>query len=759
MLNRLSIGLRIQLGFALVLILGIGILLPLQLYNMDELMLRTEQDALNRLHQAAIDEIDAQQSQALHLAVAIASQPEVQRNFALQNRAELRNQLLPVFKNLQELAGIEQMQFHLPPATSFLRLHQPAKFGDDLSAFRHTVVATNSNKSAVSGIESGVAGVGIRGVVPVSWQGQHYGSLEFGLSLRQAYADAFKASQQADMVVYQATDKGFEQLVSTWQGSELINSSQLRQVMQGTNIISRVQQQGQDIAVLAAPLIDYSGNTIGVMAIYADRSASVAAFRSAITSTSTVSIIILLVGLLVSWILARGIIAPIRRLNIALQNISQGDQDLRQRLPVEGKNELAEVAKSFNDFVAKVEATVLTVLDHVGELGSKAEYTFRVTGETADAMKRQQISTEEVSTAMNEMSVTAVEIASHAAETANATDQADQSSTHGSEIVELTSQGISRLAAEVDEAAKVIRKLNEYSENIGSILDVISGISEQTNLLALNAAIEAARAGEHGRGFAVVADEVRQLAQRSQEATGQIHGMIEQLQQGVEQSVNVIERSHQEAEKTVEQTEAARLALQEITEAMRRISDMSAQIASAAEEQTAVSDDINRHIVSISEGAVETVGQTANIIAATSGIGSEIAALMNQMRGFKVNIEPHVELALAKSAHRAWKVRLRSFLDGQASLSLDQAVSHNDCDLGVWYIGEGMKNFGHFPEMKALEEPHKQMHNLIHEIIKVKQQGQTSQAEDLYLQVDDYSDQIVALLNEILAKIGHAHSD
>ena len=753
MFNKLSIGLRIQLGFALVLILGIGILLPLQLHHMDSLMLQTEQNALTRLHQAALDEIENQQSQALHLAAAIASQPAIQRDFAEQNRDALRDQLVPVFNNLKKMSGIEQMQFHLPPATAFLRLHQPTKFGDDLSLFRHTVVETNRSKAPVSGIESGVAGIGIRGVVPVSWQGQHYGSLEFGLSLRQAYADAFKDSQKADMVIYQATANGFETLVSTWKGDELIKTNDLNKIMQGTIITDRAESKGHDIAVLAAPLKDYSGNTIGVMAIYADRSASVAAFKSAMTSSLLVATFILIGGLIVSWLLARGIISPIHRLNLALQNISQGDQDLRQRLPIEGNNELSEVAESFNCFVAKVETTVLAVLDHVGQLGEKAEYTFRTTGETADSMKRQQISTEEVSTAMNEMSVTAVEIASHAAETANATEQADQSSAHGNEVVHLTNESISRLAAEVNKAAQVIRKLNEYSENIGSILDVISSISEQTNLLALNAAIEAARAGEHGRGFAVVADEVRQLAQRSQEATGQIHGMIEQLQQGVEQSVEVIERSHQEAEKTVEQTEAARLALQEITEAMRRISDMSAQIASAAEEQTAVSDDINRHIVSISEGAVETVGQTSNIIAATSEIGSEISALMKQMRGFKVNIEPHVELALAKSAHRAWKVRLRSFLDGQSTLSLDQAVSHTQCDLGVWFSGDGTQNFGHFPEMKALEEPHKQMHVLIHKIIKAKQQGQISEAEDMYLRVDDYSDQIIALLNEILAKI------
>lgn len=752
MLNRLTISLRIQLGFALVLILGIGILLPLFLRNLDQLMLQTEQDALNSLHRAALDEIRTQEEQALNLASAIAAQPSVQRSFAGQDRDALQEELLPVFRSLQQLAGIEQMQFHLPPATSFLRLHQIANFGDDLSSFRHTVVETNRSKAPVSGVEDGRAGIGIRGVVPVSWRGEHLGSFEFGLSLRQAYADAFKTSQGADLAIYRPADSGFAPLVSTWQGEALFTVPELRQVMQGERLTKRSEQQGKHLAALAAPLQDYSGKTIGVLTIYADRSAGVAAFTSTITSTSSVALMILLLGLLVSWFLARSIIAPIKRLNSALHNIADGDQDLRRRLPVEGNNELSEVARSFNGFVEKVENTVLSVLQHIGQLGSKAEYTFKITGEAADIIKQQQQSTEEVSAAMNEMSATAAEIASHAAETATATEQADHSSEQGSQIVEQSSKGISLLAAEVEEAARVIQKLNEYSENIGSILDVISGISEQTNLLALNAAIEAARAGEHGRGFAVVADEVRQLAQRSKDATTEIHQMIEQLQQGVEQSVKVIEASHQEAEKTVKQTEVARQALEEITVAMARISDMSAQIASAAEEQTAVSDDINRHIVNISEGAVETVSQTANIIAATSDIGSEISQLMNQMRTFKVNIDPRIELAMAKSAHRAWKVRVRSFLDGQTSLSLNQAVDHHQCDLGRWYDGDGCKHYGDFPEMVALKEPHKKMHQLIREIIQLKQQGDTSKAEMLYSKIEGYSDEIVGLLNQLIAK-------
>jgi len=335
-----------------------------------------------------------------------------------------------------------------------------------------------------------------------------------------------------------------------------------------------------------------------------------------------------IVGLVGYFIMNQIIIAPLTELAIKLQGISSGSGNLNARLPIQGKSELAWVAGSFNSFVKKISKTITTINQTSEKLTAASHHLAEISETTKSGVEQQAAETIQVATAMEEMTTTVQEVARNATQASDVASTADAEVTNGKNIVAQAVSGINQLASEVENAASVIHELENDSNSIGEVLSVIQGIAEQTNLLALNAAIEAARAGEQGRGFAVVADEVRTLASRTQNSTLEIQQTIERLQSRAKQAVTVMDNGRAQATSSVEQAAAAGVSITAISERIDTISDMNIQIAAAADEQTAVAQEINQNINNISA----VTNQTSNGATQTSDACNELLELASELQ-------------------------------------------------------------------------------------------------------------------------------
>ncbi|TRO41232.1 methyl-accepting chemotaxis protein [Pseudomonas sp. ALS1131] len=354
-----------------------------------------------------------------------------------------------------------------------------------------------------------------------------------------------------------------------------------------------------------------------------------------ITSIVVVAAILLLVfGVIGVW-LGNAFLRPLQQIKANLDDIAAGEGDLTRRLPVTSDDELGQLAGSFNRFVEKVHGLVRQIVEMTGQLTELVNQVSDQAQRSEQAMAQQRHETDQVATAINEMSAAAHEVAKSAQNAAEAAQQTDREGQAAKSVVDGSIQRIHSLVEDIRSSGVSLDSLQQDVQSIVSVLDVIRSIAEQTNLLALNAAIEAARAGEAGRGFAVVADEVRALASRTQQSTQEIQGMIDRLQQGTQQSVTSMRRSSDAGELTSEQANKAGESLDAIAQLIATINAMNAQIASAAEEQTAVAEEINRSVhqiaVAVDSVADETErgAQTARSLA---GLGDRLGALVRQFR-------------------------------------------------------------------------------------------------------------------------------
>jgi len=324
---------------------------------------------------------------------------------------------------------------------------------------------------------------------------------------------------------------------------------------------------------------------------------------------------------------ANTISGALKRVADAMQNVAAGEGDLTQRLDESRNDEISAIAHYFNAFVARIQGVVQDISSASTQLAAATEKVSVSSLKTQENIQSQHLQLEQVATAMNQMTVTAKDVAQNANYGACEAQKGDAESKAGGQVIKETIKSINQLNTNISSAANTVIELEKESQSIGTVLDVIRGIAEQTNLLALNAAIEAARAGEQGRGFAVVADEVRTLASRTSDSTQEIQLMIEKLQEGTGVSAAAMSKSTQLAEETSAQAHAGTDALDKITQAIGSIDHVAAQIASASEEQTMVAEEINRSIASISYSAKETVSSSQE----SARTGQEMATLATQL--------------------------------------------------------------------------------------------------------------------------------
>jgi methyl-accepting chemotaxis protein len=405
--------------------------------------------------------------------------------------------------------------------------------------------------------------------------------------------------------------------------SNLLDSKEFR--------VSEYSRDGETIVIAALPV---PGTSWFVVAEQPQKELYAALYRTT-TTTGLMGILLLIIFLAFAYFICGKISQPIRSIALSLEEIASQGGDLTKQMGIRRDDELGRLALAFNQFVASLREIISRVRDGAGEVSGYSNEVATNCTQTSEHTNRQQEKTDLVASAVLQMGMTIEEIAANASEAAVASSDAKEAAAEGRGIANSALDTIKQLSSEIERATDVVSQLAENVNDIGSVLEVIRGISEQTNLLALNAAIEAARAGEQGRGFAVVADEVRTLAQRTQESTEEIQNMIEKLQQGARRAVEGMQAGNSASGLGLSAVEEVGVCLDNIVSRVERISDMNFQIASATEEQSTVTEDINNNVHIIAEGgrqSAELSEENASVATKMNSSASDLDQLVAQFK-------------------------------------------------------------------------------------------------------------------------------
>lgn len=558
--------------------------------------------------------------------IPIIKDPEILQAFANRDREALAKRTLPMMDELKA-QGVKQFHFHLPNATSFFRVQSPDEFGDDLSAFRQTVVQANDTKKIIEGLEGGVSGAGFRYVVPLSYNNKHIGTVELGLGLEDDFLLKMKEDYGGEWMLYGLENNQAAFMFGTKEEQPLtLSADDLSTIIKG-NPVNLLEDTTK---ISAFPLTDFSGDVKWFLVSKKDYSDAIAKESSAKRNLLLSSIVVSIIGLAIIIVFLRRLLNPLSHISKNAESIAQGDLTVAP-LPFQSKDEIGTLSTSFNKMTESLKSLIYAVQLKSNELSQNAntisdnlvegkEETNKIVQSIIainnDAQQSMHAS-DETAKAMSEISQGIVRVADNTTNIANSSKTINEVTGEGNEVVHSAVHQMEIIEERTGQFATIISELKVDSNEIGSIMQLITGIAEQTNLLALNAAIEAARAGEAGKGFAVVADEIRRLADQTTNSASKVHDLINEIQSKTETAVKAMDLSKSEVQEGTGRIHTVGTLFIKIQEAIRDLNTDIDELSALSEEMSAGTEEVTAAVHEIANSSIHSAEFAKNVATAS----------------------------------------------------------------------------------------------------------------------------------------------